>query len=126
MLLAWSDDGLKQLCREGQQLTLVCGGGDQLVEVMLLLSVVQHASTLESVAGLRSVSIEPTGGLLVLRHRDTGLHVRPLNEEGEPQTVLSFTELPYYASTSALVVDDLVVSGRSLRRRQLINGATNA
>lgn len=124
MLLAWSDDGLERLCRKGQQLTSVCG--DQLVEVMLLLSVVQHASTLEAVAQLQSVAIEPTGGVLVLRHRDTRLHVRPLNDEGKPQTVLSLTELPHYASTSALVVDDLVVSGRSLRRRQLTNGATNA
>ena len=124
MLLAWSDDGLKRLCHEGQQLTLACGS--QLVEVMLLLSVVQHASTLESVAVLQSVAIELTGGMLVLRRRNAVLHVRPLNDEGEPQTVLSSKELPRYASTSAFVVDDVVVSGRSLRRRQLTNGALNA
>lgn len=115
MKLAWPDDRLGEVCRARSQLESACGQHSS--EVMLLLSIVRCAQNFKEVTGFRCIRISHKKGVLVLTHKNAALHVRLLDDEDVAHSVTTVTELPDYALTSAFLVEDLVVSGRPLRRR---------
>lgn len=114
MLLAWPDAQLEGCCVDGSR--LLVAAGSQLAAAEDLLHLVAHALDLGSLQGFRSIAIGVREGSLVFSIEEVDMYARPLTSAGEPRSVASLSSLRELSRIEALLVQDLHVHGRSMRR----------
>jgi hypothetical protein len=112
--LAWLSPQLEGSCVSGVRLRAVAGAHGAAAED--LLHVVSQAPRLENLATFQSVRIDLYAGNLTFSIEEVEMHARPLNSQGVPCGPLNRASLPNYASTQALLVQDIYVRGRSILR----------
>lgn len=114
MLLAWSDPPLQRRCAGGD--LQVTGLIDHQLSAEDLLRTVGSAPTLGALLTFRSVVPRVQEGAVVLALEEAEMRTRLLSPAGEPQSIPRHEALFEHRHVRALVVDDLIIAGRSLRK----------
>lgn len=112
MLLAWSDPRLKGCCVSRSRLRDAAGRLAEAAED--LLQVVSQAPHLEALGTFRSIRVGVHAGMLTLSIEEVEMHARPLSTAGDPQIIRNRASLLEYATSDALLVQDLHVRGQSV------------
>lgn len=114
MLLAWSNQQLKRCCVSADRLRTVSGNVVAAAED--LLSAVIRAQNLGVLMSFRSIEIRSNAEGLALSLEEVDMHTRLLTPEGTLKMIRTKEPLAAHASVRSLVVDDLIINGRSVVR----------
>lgn len=114
MLLAWRDPHLEVCCSQQAALDLAAGASAE--DARDLLTVVSESEPFGVLLRFQSIRFTVCSGAVDMSLGVARLRTRLLTPRGEPVRLGSSTLLHDHAPTTALVVDDLAVRGRSLSR----------